>query len=377
MAIEPLSDDAVSRIVENGFSATERGTGGADRQDCPVCWRAPSAGAATGHFTNDIAGYLEATAWANTCGPVDRWGIENAASLGRHLAEFLIDDGCDVRDVPPHRTARRRGSRHEGNSDVIDAHRIAQETQTNPQLACAFKQGSPSSIDPTREQMLLWHNTRKSLTRVRVQLLGEIDMLIHELPERLRAPVTGSKTVRAKINAFTKASSDPAKETPATALRLRLIAARIDMLQSVLNEDKAATAALTELVAASGSTLTELVGIAPRAAAEILVETGNIDRFTQAGFARYTGTAPVPASSGEGPNRPIRHRLSRGGNRKLNAAIHRIAMIQLRYEPRARTLFDNALARGHTRREAMRILKRHLANVIYRTMLRDTRHTKT
>ena len=332
--------------------------------------------AAIEHFTNDIAGYLEATAWANTYGPVDRWGIENAASLGRHLAEFLIDDGCDVRDVPPHRTARRRGGRHEGKSDIIDAHRIAQETQTNPQLACAFKQASPSSIDPTREQMLLWHNTRKSLTRVRVQLLGEIDMLIHELPERLRAPITGSKTVRAKINAFTKASSDPAKETPATALRLRLIAARIDMLQSVLNEDKTATAALTELVAASGSTLTELVGIAPRAAAEILVETGNIDRFTQAGFARYTGTAPVPASSGEGPNRPIRHRLSRGGNRKLNAAIHRIAMIQLRYEPRARTLFDNALARGHTRREAMRILKRHLANVIYRTMLRDTRHTK-
>ena len=224
--------------------------------------------------------------------------------------------------------------------------------------------------------MALWHNARRSLTRVRVQLLGEIDMLIHELPERLRAPITGPKTVRAKINAFTKTSSDPAEETPATALRLQLIAARIDMLQRVLDEDKTATAALTELVAASGSTLTDLVGIAPRAAAEILIETGDIDRFTQAGFARYTGTAPVPASSGEGPNRPIRHRLSRGGDRKLNAAIHRIAMIQLRYEPRARTLFDNALARGHTRREAMRILKRHLASVIYRTMLRDTRHAK-
>ena len=61
------------------------------------------------------------------------------------------------------------------------------------------------------------------------------------------------------------------------ALRLQLIAARIDMLQAVLAQDKTATAALTELVAASGSTLTELVGIAPRAAAEILIETGNID----------------------------------------------------------------------------------------------------
>lgn len=221
--------------------------------------------------------------------------------------------------------------------------------------------------------MALWHNARKSMTRVRVQLLGEVDMLIHELPERLRVPITGAKTVRAKINAFNKTDWDLAGEEAATALRLELLASRIDLLERVLDDDKTATAALTQLVAVSGTTLTELVGIAPRAAAEILVETGDIDRFSEAGFARYTGTAPIPASSGEGPNQPVRHRLSRGGNRKLNATIHRMAMIQLRYEPRARTLVDNATARGHTRREAMRILKRHLAAVLYRTMAKDVR----
>ena len=97
-------------------------------------------------------------------------------------------------------------------------------------------------------------------------------------------------------------------------------------------------------------------------------------RFTEAGFARFTGTAPIPASSGEAGGRPIRHRLNRGGNRRLKAAIHRAAMIQLRCEPRAQQLRDNALQRGHTRREAMRILKRHLSNIIYRTMLRDLEH---
>ena len=50
-----------------------------------------------------------------------------------------------------------------------------------------------------------------------------------------------------------------------------------------------------------------------------------------------------------------------------------MAMIQLRYEPLARTLVDNAIGRGHTRREAMRILKRHLAAVLYRTMVKDAR----
>lgn len=331
--------------------------------------------AATEHFENDIAGYTQAVSWVNDHGPVERWGVENAASLGRHLAEFLVDDGFDVRDVPPHRTARRGRGRHEGKSDIVDSHRVAQEAQANPQLACAFKRAMPAMIDPVREQMALWHNARKSMTRVRVQLLGEIDMLIHELPERLRVPITGAKTVRAKVNAFKRTNWDVAAEETPTALRIELLASRIDLLERVLHDDKKATVALSQLVAASGSTLTDLIGIAPRAAAEILIETGDIARFSEAGFARYTGTAPIPASSGEGPNQPVRHRLSRGGNRKLNAAIHRMAMIQLRYEPRAQILVNNAISRGHTRREAMRILKRHLAVVLYRTMAKDARTT--
>lgn len=109
------------------------------------------------------------------------------------------------------------------------------------------------------------------------------------------------------------------------------------------------------------------------------VRIGGIDssssRFTQAGFARFNGTAPIPASSAEGDGEPVRHRLSRGGNRRLNATIHRVAVTQLRYEPRAREIYDCARANGHTRREAMRVLKRNLSNAIYRTMLRDARST--
>jgi transposase len=160
---------------------------------------------------------------------------------------------------------------------------------------------------------------------------------------------------------------------PTVLLRLHLIDHRVAMLRDVLKQDKAAADELATLVTTTKSTLTDLVGIAPRAAAEILVETGDIRRFTEAGYARFNGTAPIPATSGEGAGEPIRHRLSRGGNRRLNAVIHRIAMIQLRYEPRARELHERARANGHTRREAMRILKRHLSDAIYRTMIRDAR----
>ncbi len=324
------------------------------------------------HFPNTRKGHGAGLAWAGELGPIDRWGIEGASGLGRHLAEFLVAAGCDVRDVPPHKTSVRQRGRHEGKTDRLDSHRVAAETQTNPRLARAFKHAVSAAPDSVRDRIALWHNARTSLTKVRVQLLGELDALVHDLPEDLRGQLRPAKTVSARVNSLRRLDSSGVTD-PTVALRLRLIGHRVAMLREVLEQDKAATAELAALVDEAGSTLTGLVGIAPRAAAEIIVEVGDIRRFSEAGFARFNGTAPIPASSGEGENAPVRHRLSRGGNRRLNAAIYRIAMIQLRYEPRARRIHDQARANGHTRREAMRVLKRHLSDAIYRTMLRDAR----
>jgi transposase len=324
------------------------------------------------HFTNTTEGYRAAIKWAVGLGPIGRWGVENASSLGRHLAEFLVAEGFDVRDVPPHRSAEQGRGRHQGKSDRLDAHRVAQETQNNRRLACAFKRHQPTAPDPVREQIALWNKARRSLTRVRVQLLGEIDTMIHDLPEELRTPASAATTIRARVHALDRlANVLEDVEDPVVRLRVELIRHRVAMLNDVLEQDRHAQLELTRLVSETKTNLCQLVGIAPRAAAEILVEVGDVQRFSEAGFARYTGTAPIPATSGEGAGQPVRHRLSRGGNRRLNATIHRMAMIQLRFEPRARALFDNARNQGHTRREAMRILKRHLASVIYRTLLRD------
>jgi hypothetical protein len=91
----------------------------------------------------------------------------------------------------------------------------------------------------------------------------------------------------------------------------------------------------------------------------------------ESGFGRFNGTAPLPASSAEGDGEPARHRLNRGGNRRVNACLHRIAVTQLRCNPRARQIYDDSRRRGHTKKEAMRILKRHLSNVVYRQMTHD------
>jgi hypothetical protein len=89
--------------------------------------------------------------------------------------------------------------------------------------------------------------------------------------------------------------------------------------------------------------------------------------------ASPASTAPPrsrpPAPRATAP--PPRHHLSRGGNRRVNACLNRIAITQLRCVPRARKIYDNARQRGHTKNEAMRILKRHLSDVVYRQMMRD------
>ena len=107
-----------------------------------------------------------------------------------------------------------------------------------------------------------------------------------------------------------------------------------------------------------------------RSAAELLIETGDPHRFTDGGFGNFSGTAPIPASTGDAGD-PVRHRLNRGGNRRVNSILHIMAVTQLRHHPPARELYDRARARGKTRREALRILKRHLARVVHRTMLAD------
>ncbi|WP_421840535.1 transposase [Mycobacterium sp.] len=88
-------------------------------------------------------------------------------------------------------------------------------------------------------------------------------------------------------------------------------------------------------------------------------------------YARYNGTAPLPVWS----SNKQRHRLSRTGNRQLNAAIHRIAITQARFYPPARQLLDRCKNNGDGGMEALRILKRRLSDVVYRAMLTD-RHTR-
>jgi transposase len=113
-----------------------------------------------------------------------------------------------------------------------------------------------------------------------------------------------------------------------------------------------------------------LHGIGPSGAARLPGDIGDVRRFaSRAHFASWNGTAPIDASSGE----QNRHRLSRAGNRRINRALHIMAIVPLRHDTEGRRYYRRRLAAGNTPMEALRALKRRLSDVVYRQMLADAK----
>jgi transposase len=148
----------------------------------------------------------------------------------------------------------------------------------------------------------------------------------------------------------------------------RLARALVQHCRQLTEQIDALLAEISTLVTRLAPTLLGIRGCGPLTAAKILGETADIRRFrSRDAYARHNGTAPLPLWSS---NR-ARHRLSRTGNRQLNAALHRIALTQARCHPDARALLARRRAGGDGGLEALRVLKRHLSDVVYRALRTD------
>jgi transposase len=332
----------------------------------------PRGGVLAGeHFRVSGDGHRALEAWARQFGPIARWGVEGAAGWGRHTAIFLAGRDYDVRDVCANRTARNDRARQRGKSDTLDSERIARETLAHPLLPKAFKRaGADSGPDEQQQLLALWHNRRRSILTSRQHLVNEAEGLLCGLPLELREQLPSSKAVRPRLAALARRNRRRRYDAP-TSLRLAMLDDYRAQIAALDREEKDVVAQLRTLVRASDSTLGELCGLDTRSVAELLVEVGDPRRFTDGGFARFNGSAPLAASTAEGPGEPVRHRYNPGGNRRINAILHRMAVTQLRCEPRAKKIYANARAEGHTKKEARRVLKRHLSDVIHRRMIRD------
>ena len=126
---------------------------------------------------------------------------------------------------------------------------------------------------------------------------------------------------------------------------------------------------ITAVVHHRAPQLLEIPGCGALTAAKIVGETAGVTRFSsEAAFARYAGIAPIPVWSGHTAGRV---RLARSGNRQLNAAVHRIAITQIRLDGLGQAYYRKKRAEGMTKPEALRCLKRRLVRVVYRHLRTD------
>ncbi|TDB71142.1 IS110 family transposase [Actinomadura sp. KC216] len=306
-----------------------------------------------------LAGYRRLLAWGRQW-PRRRWVIENARGLGRHLAQWLLARGEEVLDVPSTATARvRQLSRGGGRkNDRIDAAAAAT-------IAATQGDACPVDAEDHTTALALLDERRTNLTQTRVRAVNQLHTLLRDL-----LPGGAPAQLSARAAAALLRTVRPAG--PAEHARKQL--AR-DLVADIrrLDEQLAANAQLLgQAVAEAGSTLMGTAGIGPVMAARLIARTGRVGRFpTPAAFASYCGTAPIEiASAGK-----ARHRLSRSGDRQLNAVLHTIAVIQIRM-PRTtgRAYYDRKIAEGKTPKEAKRCLKRRLTDHIWRVMTSDERH---
>ncbi len=154
----------------------------------------------------------------------------------------------------------------------------------------------------------------------------------------------------------------------APGVRAELGLARIKRVREIDAEIATLTRRIARAVRDAGTALVGIPGVGSLTAAKFIAEVGNVRRFsTKSAFAMACGTAPIPASSGN----TVRHRLNRGGNRQLNRALHVVAFVQARSHPPAIAYLERKRSEGKSRMEALRCLKRHLANVVYVTMIAE------
>jgi transposase len=299
-------------------------------------------------------GHLAALAWAQAW-PVRRWALEDCRHLTRNLEADLLRAGEAVVRVPTRLMAdARRSARTPGKSDPIDGLAVARAAWREPGLPAARLDG------PSRQVRLLVDH-REDLVRERSRLMSRIRWYLHEIapelvirPRALRTDRTVA-LVRRHLREFHGTLADICQET-------------IDRIAEL---KPARPPARARDLGARRSARSVAVGHPGRRRADRCQDHRRDRRrgalSQQERLCPLEWHRPQPASSG----RQDRFRLSRGGNRQVNAALHRIAVTQARSPSAGQDYYQRRISSGNTKTEALRLLRRRLSDVVFRTLRAD------
>ncbi len=301
----------------------------------------------------NAGGYAQALRFADSYASGRRvWAVEGAGHYGAALARFLSGHGETVLEAGRSPRGERR---LQGKDDGLDAVRAAR-------AALGHELASPRA-GQRREALRLLLVARRSAVDVRRETLVQLRSVIVTSPDRLRDELR-----RLPVQRLLDRCSRLRRPKTATPDEL---AARL-VLRTLARRIEAATVEASELereilthVRALAPQLLDEPGVGPIVAAQLLVAWSHRGRVrSEAAFARLAGVAPVPASSGQ----TTRQRLSRGGDRQLNRALHTVILHRRQHDPATKEYIARRVAEGKTRRDATRLLKRYLARHLYRVL---------
>jgi hypothetical protein len=314
-----------------------------------------TAGRMLGHATFPAtgAGYAQLLDWLTGFGRLLLVGIEGTGVYGSGLAGHQRAQGVAMVEVDrPDRKARR----WQGESDPVDA-----EAAARAALA-ARATGTPKDRDGAVEALRVLRVARRSAVDQRADVQRQIKALIVTAPEALRERLRGLGdkqllATSARLRPDTARLHEPVE---ATKHALRTLAARHAQLTV---EVTGLDTHLATLIEAINPALLDLTGVGVDVAGQLLVTAGgNPERVrSEPAFAMLCGVAPLPASSGK----TRRHRLNRGGDRQANAALYRVVLCRLRWDPRTRAYAERRTAEGLSKKEIIRCLKRLISREIY------------
>ncbi len=301
------------------------------------------------------AGLARAVVWVarRTGGDLDTlWVIEGIGTYGARLARTAAQAGYTVVEVP---RMSARANRGVGKSDTLDARRIAQAALplNDTQLRL------PRHDEGERAALRILIASRDHITNERTASINALIALLRVVDLGIDARGTLTTTQVSDITAW-RARAEELSIRVARAEAVRL-AKRVRAADKELSE---VTRQMTSLIEASpAAALLAQPGIGPVTAAIAYAAWSHPGRIrSEAAFASLAGVNPIPASSGN----TVRHRINRGGDRRLNRALHMAVVTRMRMDPETRAYVEKRTAQGRTTREIRRSLKRYLARQIYR-----------
>ena len=281
------------------------------------------------------------------------WAVEGTGSYGKGLTRFLAERGERVLEVERPKRSEAKGR---GKDDRLDAERAARAVLSG-------KAGSAPRQGGWQEALRVLLTTREAAVDVRRSGLNQLHALVRGAPERLAEKLrglSGDRLQAACLRLRPGRWHDP--ETRACADCLRSTAERVRHATAEADQHERELAAL---VREQAPQLLARKGVGPISAGWLLNAWSYPGRIrSEAAFARLAGAAPIPASSGN----TQRHRLDRGGDRRLNRALHTIVLSLRRSDPQTQHYIARRLSEGKSNREATRSLKRYLARSLFRLM---------